>query len=64
MGDSPERDPFQVEFSETFLFRFHNFLFVKSIYTTFKWEKVNYAKSFFKNMDFTTLLVVAVYPKK
>ena len=45
-------------------FRFKNFLFVKSIYTTFECEKVSCAKLIFKNVDFTTFLVVAVLAKK
>ena len=52
-----------ITFVEIF-FRFRNFLFIKSICTTFKSEKVNRAKLFLKYIDFTTLLVGAVYPKK
>ena len=33
------------------------------MYTTFKSEKESCAKFFFKNIDLTTLIVVAVHPK-
>ena len=63
MGVS-EGDPFQFDFVNKKKFRFKNFLVVKSIHTIFKSNKVSCAKLFFKNIDFTTFFVVAVYTKK
>ena len=54
------KNPFQLGFREKTVFRFYNFVFIKSINTTLKSEKVSRAKLFFKNIDFTTLVVVAV----
>ena len=64
MDDFPERDPFQLDFRNIFFFRFINFIFVESIYTTFESEEVICPELFFKNIDFTTILILAVQPKK
>ena len=63
MGDSLERDPCQLDFREKKI-RLQNFLFVQSIYTILKNEKVNCAKLFFTNIDFTTPLVVSIQEVK
>ena len=48
-------DPFQLDFLKKKSYRFKIFIFMKSIYATFKSENMSYPKLFFEYIDFTTL---------